>query len=42
VDVVALGPIFATASKDRPDPVVGLDLLRRAAGSTGKGVVSRQ
>lgn len=30
VDVVAVGPVFATASKVRPDPVVGLDLVRRA------------
>jgi thiamine-phosphate diphosphorylase len=30
VDVVAVGPVFATASKARPDPVVGLDLVRRA------------
>jgi thiamine-phosphate pyrophosphorylase len=30
VDVVAVGPVFATASKERPDPVVGLDGVRRA------------
>ncbi len=29
VDYLALGPIFATASKERPDPVVGLEELRR-------------
>lgn len=29
VDYVAIGPIFATASKQNPDPVVGLDELRR-------------
>jgi thiamine-phosphate pyrophosphorylase len=28
VDYVALGPIFATASKQNPDPVVGVDQLR--------------
>jgi thiamine-phosphate pyrophosphorylase len=28
VDYVALGPIFATASKRNPDPVVGVDQLR--------------
>lgn len=27
---LAFGPVFATASKDRPDPVVGLDGLRSA------------
>lgn len=29
IDYLALGPIFATSSKDSPDPVVGLDGLRR-------------
>ena len=29
VDYVALGPIFATATKRNPDPVVGVDELRR-------------
>jgi thiamine-phosphate pyrophosphorylase len=29
-DYVAFGPVFATASKDRPDPSVGLSLLARA------------
>jgi thiamine-phosphate pyrophosphorylase len=29
-DYVAFGPIFATRSKQRPDPVVGLDGLARA------------
>jgi thiamine-phosphate pyrophosphorylase len=29
VDYVAIGPIFATASKRNPDPVVGVDELRR-------------
>ncbi|MEQ1949044.1 MAG: thiamine phosphate synthase [Bryobacteraceae bacterium] len=29
VDYLALGPIFGTASKQNPDPVVGLDELRR-------------
>jgi thiamine-phosphate pyrophosphorylase len=29
VDYVAIGPIFATASKRNPDPVVGLDELRK-------------
>jgi thiamine-phosphate pyrophosphorylase len=30
VDYLAVGPVFATRSKDRPDPVVGLELVRRA------------
>ena len=29
IDYVALGPIFGTASKENPDPQVGLDELRR-------------
>lgn len=31
VDYVALGPIFGTASKENPDPEVGVDELRRLA-----------
>src|ERR1700684_1342659 len=27
-DYVAVGPIFATASKNNPDPVVGVDFVR--------------
>lgn len=30
-DYVAFGPVFGTASKERPDPVVGLEGLRAAA-----------
>lgn len=40
VDVVALGPIFATTSKEHPDPVVGLELLARLAPTTDKPVVA--
>ncbi len=29
VDYLAIGPIFATASKEQPDPVVGLEELQR-------------
>lgn len=29
VDYVALGPVFATASKQNPDPVVGVEEIRR-------------
>ena len=31
IDYVAIGPVFATASKAKPDPVVGLEGVRRAA-----------
>ena len=40
VDVIALGPIFETQSKQRPDPVVGLDTLRRARDQTSKPLVA--
>lgn len=30
VDYVAIGPVFATTSKEKPDPVVGLEGVRRA------------
>lgn len=29
VDYIAIGPVFATSSKERPDPVVGLEGVRR-------------
>ncbi|MEJ7615518.1 MAG: thiamine phosphate synthase [Pyrinomonadaceae bacterium] len=29
VSYIAIGPIFSTTSKNNPDPVIGLDLLRR-------------
>lgn len=39
-DYVAFGPIFRTQSKDQPDPVVGLDGLRRARSLTRKPLVA--
>ena len=39
-DYIAFGPIFATTSKDNPDPVVGLDLLREARRHTRKPLVA--
>lgn len=39
-DYVAFGPIFPTASKARPDPVVGLEGLRQARQLTGKPLVA--
>lgn len=33
LDYVAIGGVFATGSKDNPDPPVGLDGLRRLAGT---------
>ncbi len=39
-DYLAIGPIFATASKVNPDPVVGLEGLRRARELTRKPLVA--
>ncbi len=39
-DYIALGPIFPTASKDNPDPVVGLEGLRQARHITKKPIVA--
>ncbi len=40
VDYVALGPIFGTHSKPNPDPVVGLDELRRCRTLIDKSLVA--
>lgn len=40
VDWLALGPIFATASKPQPDPVVGLSALAQWRAVTGKPLVA--
>lgn len=39
-DYLALGPIFGTVSKENPDPVVGLDTLRRLRSLTKKPLVA--
>jgi thiamine-phosphate pyrophosphorylase len=39
-DYIAVGPIFATTSKANPDPVVGLELIRRARRMTEKPIVA--
>jgi len=36
VDYIAIGPVFPTASKVNPDPVVGLDGLRRVRDGIGQ------
>jgi thiamine-phosphate pyrophosphorylase len=40
VDYLAIGPIFATGSKENPDPVVGLDQLRAFRALTQKPLVA--
>ena len=39
-DYIALGPIFPTATKKNPDPVVGTELLRKARQMTKKPLVA--
>lgn len=40
VDYLALGPIFGTVSKENPDPIVGLDELRRLRQLTARPLVA--
>jgi len=39
-DYLAIGPVFATSSKANPDPVVGLEGIRRARELTRKPLVA--
>ncbi len=39
-DYLAIGPVFSTSSKERPDPVVGLEGVRRAKELTRKPLVA--
>jgi thiamine-phosphate pyrophosphorylase len=39
-DYLAIGPVFATSSKDNPDPVVGLEGVRQARALTRKPLVA--
>ena len=39
-DYIAIGPVFDTASKANPDPVVGLDGVRLARSLTGRPLVA--
>ena len=39
-DYLAIGPVFATSSKEKPDPVVGLEGVRRARVLTRKPLVA--
>lgn len=39
-DYLAIGPVFSTSSKDNPDPVVGLEGVRRARALTRKPLVA--
>jgi thiamine-phosphate pyrophosphorylase len=39
-DYLAIGPVFSTSSKDRPDPLVGLEGVRQARQLTRKPLVA--
>jgi thiamine-phosphate pyrophosphorylase len=39
VDYISIGPIFPTTSKANPDPVVGIELLRKVKAVTSKPIV---
>jgi len=39
-DYIAVGPIYATATKEKPDGVVGVDFIRRARTLTRKPLVA--
>lgn len=39
-DYIAVGPIFSTSSKANPDPIVGLDFLRKIRALTDKPIVA--
>ena len=39
-DYIAVGPVFSTSSKANPDPVIGLEGVRRARELTGKPLVA--
>src|SRR5260370_35704225 len=40
VDYIAIGPIFKTASKENPDPIVGVERLRSLRAITKKPLVA--
>jgi len=39
-DYIAAGPVFATSTKANPDPVVGIDFIRRVRALTNKPIVA--
>jgi thiamine-phosphate pyrophosphorylase len=40
VDYIAVGPVFATASKANPDPVIGIEGISKARRTTSKPLVA--
>jgi thiamine-phosphate pyrophosphorylase len=39
-DLIAFGPVFETTTKDNPDPVVGVELLRQVCRSMSRPVIA--
>jgi thiamine-phosphate pyrophosphorylase len=39
-DYVAVGPVFSTSTKANPDPVIGIEMLRRIRPLTDKPIVA--
>ncbi len=39
-DYIAVGPVFCTSTKTNPDPVVGIDFIRRVRALTNKPIVA--
>src|SRR6266850_7565731 len=39
-DYIAAGPVFGTSTKTNPDPVVGIDFIRRVRALTNKPIVA--
>jgi len=39
-DYIAVGPVFATGSKKNPDPVIGIEFIRKARALTDKPIVA--
>jgi thiamine-phosphate pyrophosphorylase len=39
-DYIAVGPVFCTSTKTNPDPVVGIDFIRRVSALTDKPIVA--
>ena len=40
VDYIGVGPVFATITKENPDPVLGMEALARICGAVSKPVVA--
>jgi thiamine-phosphate pyrophosphorylase len=40
VDYVAIGPVFPTRTKENPDPVVGVEMVRQARAMTSRPLVA--